>query len=30
MPLWVESNLRKYNNEPQSRQVVLQQKTAVV
>jgi len=30
MPLWVESNLRKYNNEPQSRQVILQQKTAVV
>jgi protein gp37 len=30
MPLWVKSNLRKYNNEPQSRQVVLQQKTALV
>jgi protein gp37 len=29
MPLWVESNLRKYNNEPQGRQVVLQQKTAM-
>ena len=30
MPLWVESNLRKYNHESQSRQVVLQQKATVV